>query len=182
MSTIVRLTANFSRPADNTAYATGDAIANSGTAASVTPLTFTLPADRRGRLTGARCTVTPASGNLVITALDFDLLLFRPAADIPFAAGSYIADNAQMSISAAAMREMIGVFTFANGAWRNPLGALTAGASGWQAVATTTRSNYPFDVGDLGSTILGVVQAKGSWTPTGIVNRFDFALDFEQQP
>lgn len=180
MTVINRLTANFSRPADNTAYQSGDAIANSTTAADVVPLTFTLPSQRQGKLLGARCTVTPASGNVVITALDFDLLIFRPATDIPFAAGSFIADNAQMSIAAAAMRELVGVFSFVNTAWRNPLGALTAGASGWQAVAPTTRSSYPFNVGELGSTLIGVVQAKGAWTPTGVVNRFDFEIDCEQ--
>lgn len=178
---LTRLTANFSRPADNTAYQSGDAIANSGTGSAVVPMTFTLPAAlRQGILTGARCTVAPASGNLVITALDFDLLLFRPSTDIPFAAGSFTADNAQMSISAAAMRELVGVFTFAAGAWRNPLGALTASTVGWQAVAPTSRTRYPFNVGELGASLIGVVQAKGAWTPTGVINRFDFALDCEQ--
>ncbi len=177
---IIQLSASFSRPADNTAYGTGDAIANSTTGANVVPMTFTLPVDRAGKLLSARCVVTPASGNLVITALDFDLLLFRPVTNIPFAAGSYTADNAQMSISAAAMRELVGVFAFANGAWRNPLGALTASTSGWQAVTTTTRTNgYPFNVGDVGSTLIGVVQAKGSWTPLGVANQFDFTLEVE---
>lgn len=172
--------ATFSRPADNTAYQTGDAIANSVTGSAVVPMTFALPDDARfGRITGARAVVTPASGNLVVTALDFDLLLFRPETSIPFAAGSFTADNAQMSISAAAMRELIGVFTFAAGAWRNPLGALTTAASGWQAVAPAGRTRYNFNNGGLGASLIGVVQAKGAWTPTGVVNRFDFALDIE---
>jgi hypothetical protein len=180
---MIKLEATFSRPADNNAYQTGDIIANSTTAASVVPITFALPSDRNGKLIGARCVVTPASGNLVITALDFDLLLFRPADSIPFAAAGYPADNAQMSITAAGLRELVGVFTFAAGAWRNPLGALTAGATGWQAVAPTTRTlGYSFNVGDVGSSLIGVVQAKGAWTPTGIVNRFDFVLDCEITP
>lgn len=176
---VSNLTATFSRPADNTAYATGDAISNSGTAASVVPLTFSLPQERQGVLRGAKCVVTPASGNLVITALDFDLLIFRPVASVPFAAGSFVADNSAMAISAAAFRELIGVFTFAAGAWRNPSGALTAGASGFQAVAPTTRTRYPFNVGDVAPSLIGVVQCKGAWTPTGVVNRFDFTLDCE---
>lgn len=177
---ITRLNATFSRPADNTAYQSGDAIANSTTGADVVPLTFTLPNSRQGKLLGARCVVTPASSNLVITALDFDLLIFRPATDIPFAAGSFTADNAQMSITAAAMRELVGVFSFVNTAWRNPLGALTAGVTGFQAVAPATRTSYPFNVGELGASLIGVVQAKAAWTPTGVVNRFDFELDCEQ--
>ena len=180
MGKITKLEATFSRPADNTAYQTGDIIANSTTAASVVPMTFTLPSDRFGRLIGARCVVTPASGTLVITALDFDLLLFRPVTSVPFADAGYPADNAQMSITAAAMRELVGVFSFANGAWRNPLGALTASTSGWQAVAPTTRTlGYGFNVGDVGSSLIGVVQVKAAWTPTGVINRFDFVLDCE---
>lgn len=176
---ISRVTATFSRPADVTAYASGDNIANSTTAASVVPMTFTL-AVPTGRITGARCVVAPASGSLVITALDFDLLLFRPASDIPFAAGSFPADNAAMAITAAAMRQLVGVFAFANGAWRNPAGALTAGVAGVQAVAPSARSSYPFDVTDQATdTLVGVVQAKGAWTPGAVVNQFDFALDVD---
>lgn len=39
-STIAAISATFNRPADTTAYASGDLVANSTTAASVTPLTF----------------------------------------------------------------------------------------------------------------------------------------------
>jgi hypothetical protein len=180
MGIIRHIEATFSRPAAATQYTSGDIIANSGTAGSVEPLTFTLPEERFGRIIGASCTITPASGNLVVTALDFDLLLFRPVASVPFAAGEYPADNAAMSITAAAMRELVGVFTFANGAWRNPLGALTASTSGWQAVAPTTRTlGYGFNVGEAGPTLIGVVQAKAAWNPTGVINRFDFAIDVE---
>lgn len=178
---ILQVTATVSRPADNTAYQSGDHIANSTTGSAVVPLTFTLPEHiRQGVITGARAVVTPASSNLVITALDFDLLLFRPVADIPFAAGSFTADNAQMSISAAAMRELIGVLPFVNGAWRNPLGALTAGVTGFQGVLPSGRTRLPFNVGGLTNTLIGVLQAKGAWTPTGVVNRFDLTLDIEQ--
>lgn len=178
------LAANFSRPNDNTAYSTGDIIANSLTGASVVPLSFTLPDSHRrtGRLTGARCVVTPASSSLVITALDFDLLVFRPQDNVPFAAANYPADNAALAITDVAFRELVGHFVFANGAWRNPAGALTAGVTGWQAVAPATRTVYPFSLNGLsGSSLVGVVQCKGAWTPTGIVNRFDFTLDLEQE-
>lgn len=171
--------ASFSRPADNNAYTSGDIIANSTTAASVVPLTFPVT-PVAGFITGCRCVVTPASGNLVITALDFDLLLFRPVTSIPFAAAGYPADNAAMSITPAAFRELIGVFSFVNGAWRNPLGALTASTTGWQGVAPSTRIQYPYDNGT-GVGIIGVVQVKAAWTPTGIVNQFDFTLDIEYE-
>src|SRR3569833_86506 len=39
---VYNISASFTRPADTTAYASGDLVANSTTAGSVTPLTFTL--------------------------------------------------------------------------------------------------------------------------------------------
>jgi hypothetical protein len=171
------LKANFSRPADNTAYSAGDAIANSATLASVVPLTFTLPSPN-GILTGCRCVVAPASSNLVITALDFNLLIFAPATSIPFAAGSFPADNTAMAITAASFRDLIATFSFVNTAWLNPAGALTAGATGTQAVAPSI-ANAKFNLGSYPSTntLIGVVQAVAAWTPLGVLNRFDFALN-----
>lgn len=171
----MRSTATFSRPADNTAYASGDIIANSTTAASVVPLTFGMGVPR-GALISAICVVTPASGNLVITALDFDLLLFRPNTGIPFAAGSYPADNAAMNITAAGFRDLVGVFNFSSSAWRNPAGTYTAGATGWQVSVSAIRPLIEFHTLDTNN-LIGVVQAKGAWTPTGIVNQFDFVLE-----
>jgi hypothetical protein len=171
----MRSEATFSRPADNTAYQSGDAIANSVTGPAVVPLTFKMGVPR-GLLVSALCTVTPASGNLVITALDFDLLLFRPDTDIPFAAGSYAADNAAMAISAAAYRNLVAVFSFTAGNWRNPAGALTAGATGWQASVPAVRPMIEFHTLDTNN-LIGVVQAKGAWTPTGVINQFDFVLE-----
>lgn len=170
------ITANFSRPADNTAYAAGDAIANSGTGSSVTPLVFEMRG-AKGKLTGCRSVVTPASGNLIITALDFDLLLFNPTDGIPFAPGSFPADNAAMAITAAAFRDLVAVFRFSSSAWRNPAGALTAGVTGYQEVVVNSLRPYAsYELGNL-TRLIGVVQALAAWTPTGIVNRFDFTLD-----
>lgn len=169
------LKANFSRPADNTAYSAGDAIANSATLASVVPLTFVLPSPN-GILTGCRCVVAPASSNVVITALDFDLLLFAPATNVPFAAGSFPADNTAMAITAASFRELVATFSFVNSAWRNPAGALTAGVAGTQAVAPVI-ANARFNLGAYSTTtLIGVVQVLAAWTPLGVANRFDFAL------
>lgn len=179
------LTASLVRPGQATQYTAGDIIANSQTGSAVVPITFTVPdgANRRtGRLTGARAVVTPASGNLVITACDFDLLLFRPGTDLPFAAGSFPADNAAMAISAAAYRELVGVFRFINTAWRNTLGALTADVTGHQNAACVTRPSYPFSLNGLSSNaLIGVVQAIGVWNPGNVAQTFNFTLDLEQE-
>jgi len=179
-----RVTATFSRPADNTAYAAGDIIANSTTAASVVPIEFAaaMESGGTGRITGCRAVVTPASGNLVITNCSFDLLLFRPETSIPFAAAGYPADNAALTVSAAAMRELVGVFSFSASNWRSPAGSTSvAGVTGYQAVSlNSSRPFAPFDLSSLNVNYLyGIVQAQAAWTPTGIVNQFDFALDIE---
>lgn len=167
------LTASLVRPGQATQYTAGDIIANSQTGSAVVPITFTVP-------DGA--VVTPASGNLVITACDFDLLLFRPGTDLPFAAGSFPADNAAMAISAAAYRELVGVFRFINTAWRNTLGALTADVTGHQNAACVTRPSYPFSLNGLSSNaLIGVVQAIGVWNPGNVAQTFNFTLDLEQE-
>lgn len=180
-----RVTGSFSRPGDNTAYAAGDLIGNSGTAGSVVPITFTGAArisGGSGRLTGCRCVVTPASGSLVIANLAFDLLLFRPATDIPFAAGSYPADNAALAVSAATMKHLAGVFSFSASSWRSPAGSLSvAGAAGFQSVGLASGKAFePFNLAGLASAnLLGIVQAQAGWTPTGVVNELWFGLDIE---
>lgn len=178
----LRFTGSVARPADNTAYTAGDIVANSTTAGLVVPITFTPEGVVSGFITGARCIATPASSNLVITALDFDLLLFPNESSIPFAAAGYPADNTALTLTKAIYDRLIGAFRFSAGAWRNPLGALTASTVGYQAVDCGARRVFPFSLAQAphaSRSILGVVQILGAWTPTGIVNTFDFELDVD---
>jgi hypothetical protein len=177
-----RVTATYARPADNTAYAIGDIIGNSGTANLVVPISFTVArvAGGSGRITGCRCVVTAASGTIVLPA--FDLLLFRPETSIPFAAAGYPADNAALNITSAAMLQMVGVLGFSVTGWRNQAGGATAaGTQIFQAVGFTTRPYAPFNLASCGGQlVLGLLQAQNTWTPTGVINTFDFALDVDQ--
>lgn len=187
--TTPRVTQTFTRldEATSGAYAIGDLIANSTTAASVVPITFSVGRAGAtivsGRISGCRGVVAPASGNLVTAALDFDLLLFRPNTSIPFAAGLYPADNAALAVSAAAMRDLVAIFSFVNSGWRSPAGSTSvAGVSGYQSVLIASGRNYaPFNLADLtgATTLLGLVQAQGLWTPGHINQQFDFALDVD---
>jgi hypothetical protein len=185
------VTATYARPADNTAYGIGDLIGNSGTAASVVPISFAnigRVSGGSGRLFGARCVVSAASGTIVLPA--FDLLVFRPEASVPFAAAGFPADNAALNISLAAMRELIGVFTFSATAWRNQAGGATAaGPAVWQAAKLADARAYAaFNLlsvssppgGAGGQALVALMQAQNAWTPTGVVNTFDFALDLDQ--
>lgn len=172
-----RLTGQVVRPAQATQYTIGDHIANSLTAADVTPMSFTLPRNS-GRVYGARATITPGSGSLVITACAIDLLLFRPEASIPFAAAGYPKDNDAFTMTAAMYKELVGIISFTAAAWRNTLGGLTAGAVGWQAAKlASARAFAPFNVEGLGGTLTGVLVAADVWNPGNVVQTIDIALD-----
>jgi hypothetical protein len=85
-------------PNSGGAYAVGDAVANSGSAASVTPLEFLAAGvdGHPGYITGAQCYTDQATSG--IGALR--LWLFNQA---PFASGGYQADNAALALTYAAI-------------------------------------------------------------------------------
>lgn len=175
-----RVAASYTRAADAMQYAAGDLIGTTTTAANVVPIVFDLSALRgSGRISGMRAVITAASGTIVLPA--FDLMLFRPNTSIPFAAGSYPADNAALNVSAAAMRELIAVFSFGATSWRNQAGALAAaGDHVWQDAALSPRSHAPFNVEDLPPwSLLGVMQAQNTWSPGAVAQQFDFMLDMD---
>lgn len=176
----------YTRPSSATQYAASDIIGNSATAGSVTGITFANVSRVTGqgagaKIMGVRCIITPASSNLVITACDFDLLLFRAGTDIPVATGGYPADNGALTITPAAMKELVGVVPFVNTAWRNGLSTLVAGAVGWQVVVPSVNSPLPVDLSDLASPdLIGVMHAKAAWNPGAVANAFDFTLYVDQ--
>lgn len=187
---IIRLRSTVARPADNTAYAAGDEISNSATAAEVARATFNLAGFTRGRIHEAEIDLTAASGNVVTTASDFELLIFRTE-DVPAAVG----DNVTNPISAADRAKAIGGFRFDDGGWTGPLGTAAAGTSQYQAVPATvvqpTASpvlQYPleggfyFDFeGQTVKTFTAVLRALAAWTPLGVINTFGITLDIEAE-
>lgn len=178
-----RVTATLTRAADATQYGIGDLIANSTTAASVVPITFTVAriSGGSGRITGCRCTVEAASGTIVLPA--FDLLLFRPETGIPFAAAGYPADNAVLNVTADAFRELVAVMSFSASGWRNQAGGATAAGTGiYQSVLLASgRPFAPFNLASIpSSTVLGILQAQNTWNPGAVVQTIHFALDVDQ--
>jgi hypothetical protein len=169
--------ASFANPASAGAYQAGDAIANSTTASAVVPLVFDLPYPV-GYITGARCVVTPASGNLIIAAFAFDLLLFKSEKDIPFAAGSFAADNAALTLTTAAQRNLIARIPFSAASWASGLGSVVTGAaSGRQEAGIVSRMAAPFHASGAPPRLIGLLQAQAAWTPTAVINQFDFVID-----
>lgn len=176
-----RITASYVKPASATAYADRDIIGNSLTANLVTPITFAGAGRAKlysGKLTGVRCVVQCASSTIVTALLEFDLLVFRAAANTPFAAAGYPADNAALAITAAAALHLVGVFRFVASAWET-LGA-TADVA-YQSQGLVTRPYAPFSMADIPSTdLVAVMQARAAWSPGNIVNTFNFVPDIAQ--
>lgn len=174
-----RVTAQLVRPASATTYAANDHIANNGTGADVTPMVFTfaeIGGSGSGVITGAKCVAKATSGALVTTNFAFDLLLFRPATDIPFADGSYPADNAALSITSSMLNQLVGRFSFTAAGWVTS--GLETGA-GYQTVAEASGLSFvPFDLQGLGTVnyLNGILQAKAAWDPGAVVQTLDFEL------
>jgi hypothetical protein len=171
------------------AYAAGDEIANSATAGSVVRCTFDLSGFTRGRILAAELDLTPASGNAVTTAADFEALIFRTP-DAPAAVG----DNVTMPIAAATRVLAVGRFRFDDTGYTGPLGTVAAGTSQVQAVMPTLVQplatnvlEYPvaqfvfsFEGQKYTQRELTVVwRALAAWTPVNVVNTFGLTLDLD---
>jgi len=136
--------ASFTRPADTTAYASGDLVANSTTAGSVTPMTLSA-ANAAGGEVSIRRVRLQKSGTGVTNAA-FRLHLYR---GLPTVANG---DNGVWSSSGAA----------------NYLGsidvtvdkAMTDGSVGYGAAAV--NANIAFL---RGTALYGLLEARGAYTP-----------------
>ena len=189
MGKLFRMRSTIARPADATAYAAGDEVSNSATAGSVVRAVYNLDGYTRGKITACEVDLTPASGNAVTTASDFELLLFKTP-DAPAAVG----DNVTHPIAAATRALAIARFRLDDAGWTGPLGTVAAGTSQIQAVMPTLVQplatnvlEYPVDFFPFsfeGQTLAQreltlVIRALAAWTPTGIVNTFGVTLDLE---
>ncbi len=198
MGRIINIDGTFANPASAGAYAAGDEISNSVTQGSVVRTTFDLNGFNRGKILQAAMDVTPASGNFVIVAANFELLIFKTV-DVPTAVG----DNVTHPITGPQRRKACGMFLFDDGGWYNQLGAFTAGTSGYQVIqaggqvplATPTLfSTYEhascFDftgdkmqltVGGTERQLTMVLRALAAWTPTAVINTFNIRLTIDAE-
>lgn len=141
-SVVAVVSANFTRPADTTAYAVGDLVANSTTAGSVTPLSFSAArySGGSGIIRRARLLKTATS----VTNASFKLHLYGSSPTV--ANGD-------------------------NGAWSSIvadyLGAVDLVFSNTftdDAMAVTGQIEIPF-IPAAGSTIYGLIEARLAYTP-----------------
>lgn len=168
----VQAAAELTRPTDTNAYAIGDAIANSTTAASVTPLQFTVARGTggAGRINGAQLMVDSATAFGAIR-----LHLFNTT---PFAAAGFQADNAALALTYTAIK------TGSAGSNPNYIGyidfptftALSASAVA-NGVCDLTELN--FDTASGSSVIFGLLEARAAFTPAN-GGKFNVSLDVIQ--
>jgi hypothetical protein len=142
---------SFTRPADTTAYASGDAVANSTTAGSVVPLSWPVTSDmggsgmvRRARLMKSGTTVTNAS---------FRLHLFSAS---PTPANG---DNGAISLTGVA--GWLGYIDLDLSALTN---IFTDGAKAIGTPATGAEIN--FDLPTTAVKLFGLLEARAAYTPT----------------
>lgn len=163
---IVRLSApQMTRPADTTAYANGDLVANSTTAGSVVPLTF--PRNKlQGRTSGKITGATLKKSSTGVTTASFRLHLFQ-------AAPGAVTNGDNGAIAVASIGNHIGFLDFDFATLAND--ANIGGGLSKSAAAPATP--LTFSVAN-GGTIYGLLAATGAYTPAS-AETFDVALDVE---
>ena len=191
MGKLFRIRSTTTRPADATAYAAGDEVSNHATAGSVVRATFGFDGYTRGKITACEVDLSAASGNVVTTAGDFELLLFKTP-DAPSAVG----DNVTHPIAADVRCKAVARFRLDDTGWTGPLGTVAAGTSQVQAVMPTLVQplatnvlEYPvafFPFSFEGQTLAQreltlVIRALAAWTPLGVINTLGVTLDVEME-
>lgn len=160
-------TASFTRPANTTQYATGDLVANSATAASVTPLTF-----EAGRGPGNGISIRRArlyKSDDDITSASFRLHLFSGD---PTASALTAGDNGAISLNTAITEYLgsIDVDMTASPDIYNTAGNLAVGVP-LQGVEINHRPSS--------NVIYGLLEARGTYTPAS-GETFTVALEIMQ--
>lgn len=164
VDTIATPSANFTRPADTTAYASGDLVANSTTAGSVVPLSWTAARIAAGNFLVRRARLKKSTASL--TNASFRLHLY--AADPSAASGIANGDNGAWSTKHASYLGSIAIVV--DKAFSDP----AAGAQG----APDSGADIQVALGS-GQTIYGLLEARGAYTP-GNAEVFTVELEIHQ--
>lgn len=157
---IVHLTDSFTRPANTTAYAAADLVANSVTAGSVVPLSFTIPIGN-GRGIVVREAHVHKSGTTVTNA-DFTVHLYG---EEPTAANG---DNAAWSTTLSDYMGSIDV------------GQMIAFTDAGHAVNVVSDAASPTHVTRSG-TMYALIEANAAYTPESS-EVFTVEIELEQHP
>ena len=190
MGTLLRLRSTIVRPSDATQYAAGDEVSNNATANAVVLPTFDVSAFKRGRILLAEIDILAASGNVVTTAADFELLIWRTI-NVPAAVG----DNVTNPLAAATRALAVARFRFDDTGWMGPLGTVAAGTSQEQTVMPTVVQPLATNVldasvpyrhfslegmkADSTRSLTASLRAIAAWNPGAVVNTIGITLDID---
>lgn len=138
---------SFTRPADTTAYASGDLVANSTTAGSVAPMSWGVTSESGGPGMVRRCRIIKSGTGT--TSAAFRLHLYNAS---PTVANG---DNGAWSSNKAA--NYLGYMDV------SAMTAFTDGAMGAGAPAVGYEMNFDLDVTTY--VLYGLLEARGAYTP-----------------
>ena len=151
---LIRVSANFTRPADTTAYTSGDLVANSVTAASVVPLSWTVSRTVLGLVRVRRALLHKNQNS--ITNAGFQLHLFNASPTIATAG-----DNSVFATNVSGYDKSMGFIEFTSIA-RYADGAVSQG----QCVDdTNTKAAAMIVAPAAGRLVYGLLLATGAYTP-----------------
>lgn len=168
--------APFTRPADVTAYASGDLVANSTTAADVVPLDFN-QGDfwnlRSGWIRRANLRIVAPAVGIANGTFNLDLFRRRPRVN----AG----DNAALAVRQGPNGEprwicrLTGSLVLTTSV--EAVGQLTPGSATnpFDVPIKLERANAP---GEIDDGLFGLLSAGGAWTPVALA-QFHVSLDFD---
>lgn len=145
--TMALASANFTRPADTTAYASGDLVANSTTAGSVAAMQFT--ATRIAAGSGMIRRLRLRKSGTSVTNASFRLHLFK-------AAPGTITNGDNGAFSTSGVADYLGALDVTMDR------AFTDGATGHGLPVTGSEINFKLASGQ---TIYGLLEARGAYTP-----------------
>jgi len=149
----VRLQASFTRPADTTAYAAGDLVANSTTAGSVVPLSFTSAVRTAGDCVRIeRVRVEKSSTSL--TNASFRLHLFE-ASPVPTVGDNGVYNNAG-ALATSGVLNHAGTF---------PVTISWSGSDGAMGIGVPTTGSGVTASPTSGTTLFGLLEVTAAYTP-----------------
>jgi len=162
MAAIFRVTNSFFRPNDTTAYSVGDLVANSTTAGSVTPLSFSVGVGEffilRARLVREQTTATNAS---------FRLHLYSSSPAVANGDNGAFSSTESGWLGSVPLTQDVAVFSPFN-------------SHCWGAAEVGTAS-YPYRMAVAlggGTTVYGLIEARAAYSP--IFETFAVTLELER--
>ena len=158
------VSANFTRPADTTAYTSGDVV---GPVTSPAAMVF-IPATEDKHDYAKIVSATLIDSANVATKADLELWLLESIL-------TPAADNAPFAPTDAELRTLVGVISFATGSFR--AGDASSGAAG-NAICESKNIQLAVQSQSAGGALYGVLVVRNAYVPVS-GERFDIRLAFE---